>query len=101
VHVFFGETFAVRIRSDAVDYRYYRTRGSFAKLEPEIELPKAIKSACIEFAAASRVSLAGFDFKIDGEGRWYCLEMNPTPAFESYDRVMEGAIARRILARMS
>jgi D-alanine-D-alanine ligase-like ATP-grasp enzyme len=64
-------------------------------------LPSAIGKKCIEFAAASGVALAGFDFKVDDEGCWYCLEMNPAPAFESYDHVMNGAIARRIVAKLA
>jgi hypothetical protein len=101
VHVFQDEAFAVRVRSDAVDYRYYKTRGSFADLEPEPALPPEIGKACVEFAAASGVVLAGFDFKVDAEGRWYCLEMNPSPAFESYDHVLDGIIARRLVESLT
>ena len=101
VHVVHEEIFAVKIQSDAVDYRYYKSRGSFAKLQAEPLLPSAIGKKCIEFAAASGVALAGFDFKVDDEGCWYCLEMNPAPAFESYDHVMNGAIARRIVAKLA
>lgn len=101
VHVLENEIFPMRIQSDAIDYRYYKSHGSFAKFDPQMRPPEEISSACVRFAAKSGVLLAGFDFKVDREGRWYCLEMNPTPAFESYDRLMDGIIARRIVEWMS
>jgi hypothetical protein len=97
VHVCRGEAFAVRISSDAVDYRYYKARGSFAHLEPQATLPEEIRAGSIAFAATSGVALAGFDFKVDADGHWYCLEMNPSPAFESYDHALDGVIARRLV----
>jgi hypothetical protein len=101
VHVFRDDAFAVRIQSDAVDYRYYKARGSFARLEPEPSLPLDVRTRCIEFAMATGVVLGGFDFKIDAAGCWYCLEMNPAPAFESYDHVLGGVIGRRLVEALA
>lgn len=97
VHVLCGEAFSVRAQSDAIDYRYYRLNGSFLNLEAMHSIPEEMERRCIAFAADSGVKLAGFDFKIDANGSWYCLEMNPSPAFESYDHVLENGIARRIV----
>ncbi len=97
VHVLCGEAFSVRAQSDAIDYRYYRLEGSFLNLEAISNIPEEIEQRCTAFAKASGVNLAGFDFKIDANGLWHCLEMNPSPAFESYDHVLENRIACRII----
>jgi hypothetical protein len=92
VHVVGTEAFGVRIESDAVDYRYYRYQGTFSEFYPII-VPINIHKLCTTYAASRDVFLSGFDFKVDPNNQWWCLEMNPMPSFESYDRALEGAIA--------
>jgi hypothetical protein len=97
IHIVDASCFAAEIESDAVDYRYYRTRGSYSKMHVYESVPTEIVERCISYAEERGVVLAGFDFKVDEAGNWYCLEMNPSPGFEFYDRVLEGKICRKVL----
>ncbi len=96
VHVVKGEALAVAIESDAVDYRYYRRCGTYAKMRPLPDLPRHISDLCISYAGSRGVDIAGFDFKC-ADGVWYCLEMNPSPAFAYFDDSLEGRIAARLV----
>jgi hypothetical protein len=97
VHVMDGRAYAVEIDSDAVDYRYVRTRGTYAHMHPNAHVPPDIAERCASYAAAHGVLLAGFDFKVTPGGEWYCLEMNPAPGFEMYDHVLDGLISNHLL----
>jgi hypothetical protein len=97
VHVVGDQTFAVRIDSDAVDYRYYRRQGTFAQ-QRRGDISEELSRACIESVRGRGLILAGIDFKVDANGAWWCLEINPMPSFESYDVTLDGMIARAVLA---
>lgn len=96
VHVVGDSSYALRITSDAVDYRYFRTRGSYSSMTPCSDLPPEIERRCLRYAKVRGVPLAGFDFKVVDDV-WYCLEMNPSPAFEVFDRHGNGEIASSLL----
>jgi len=97
IHVVEDSVFAVEIESDAIDYRYYRTKGTYSHMRACESAPQWIMDLCRSYAQERGVVLAGFDFKVDDLGNWYCLEMNPSPGFESYDVVLEGRIGKRVL----
>jgi len=44
--------------------------------------------------------LAGWDFKVDSDGRAWCLEANAMPGYSSYDRRLGGSISNEILRLM-
>ena len=98
VHVVQNRVFAVEIDSDAIDYRYASYQGTYRHMRPLIKVPPDIGDLCVSYAEEGGVTLAGFDFKVDLDGNWFCLEMNPTPSFESYDHVHRGQIAECLLS---
>ena len=51
----------------------------------------------LRYAKSCGVLIAGFDFKVDELEQWYCLEMNSSPRFDSYDGVFGGAIGRALI----
>jgi hypothetical protein len=82
VHVVAGRTFATEVRSTAVDYRFDdEAAADYAPASP----PPELLTCCAAFAAAEGLSLAGLDFRLDGDGRWWCLESNPVPTFLPYE----------------
>lgn len=91
VHVVGEETFATRIGSDAVDYRY-----AGAEYEPAI-LPAGVARRCVELARRLGLALAGIDLRRRPDGRWYCFEVNPSPAYSCY----ETATGQRISAAIA
>lgn len=85
VHTVGGRVFAVRVRSEAVDYRYAHREGLAVEMEPTT-LPRAIEEACLAIARDLDLLFAGIDLKKTPEGDWYCFEVNPCPGFLYYER---------------
>jgi hypothetical protein len=92
VHVI-GEHLVAQVApADAVDYR---RAGAIARMEV-IEPPTALRDLLV--AATSRIGLAfaAWDFKIDPDGTYWCLEANPMPGYGPYDLRCDGAISRAL-----
>jgi glutathione synthase/RimK-type ligase-like ATP-grasp enzyme len=85
VHTVGDQVFAVRVRSQAVDYRYAHRDGFAVEMEPTM-LPRAIAQACLRIARDLDLLLAGIDLKETPDGDWYCFEVNPCPGFLYYER---------------
>ena len=81
IHTVGDRTFATRIRTGALDYRF---DGDDVAFEPAAA-PEALAQRCVRFAAAEGLLLAGFDFRVTPSGEWWCLEMNPVPTFLPYE----------------
>jgi glutathione synthase/RimK-type ligase-like ATP-grasp enzyme len=85
VHTVGERIFAVRVRSEAVDYRYAHRDGLPVEMEPTT-LPRAVEQACLAVARDLDLLFAGIDLKETPEGDWYCFEVNPCPGFLYYER---------------
>lgn len=61
-----------------------------------VELPAALRDLLV--AATSRIGLAfaAWDFKIDSDGTYWCLEANPMPGYGPDDLRCDGAISRAL-----
>ncbi|MFC4914098.1 ATP-grasp domain-containing protein [Actinomadura gamaensis] len=97
VHVVGDRASAVRIASDAVDYRVPEAATS----QHRTDLPGDLADRCIGLAARLGLRLAGVDLRLAPDGTWYCFEVNPSPAFTYYadaDTVAD-AIADLLLSR--
>ena len=97
VHVVGSNVYCVRIESDRIDYRYAASRGGARYLSRFEHLPSELAERCVRFAAGRGLNMAGFDFKIAESGEYYCLEMNPSPAFEFFDRCLGGEICNAVV----
>ena len=100
VHVVGRETFATRIVSDRVDYRYAGQDGGSTLLE-EHQLSDGVAERCADLAADLDLPLAGIDLRITDGGRVVCFEVNPSPAFSYYEshtgQPIAAAVARLLL----
>jgi hypothetical protein len=92
VHVIGERTFAVRVRTEAIDYRYAAQQGSTAELEPT-ELDEALRARCVHLARALDLPFAGIDLKITPGGEVFCFEVNPSPGFSYYEAATGQPIA--------
>ncbi len=81
VHVVGRQLFPVMIHSEAVDYRY----GATPFESTPCCLPEVISALCLHAAQAMKLTLAGFDLRRTPGGEWFCFEVNPSPAFSSFD----------------
>jgi glutathione synthase/RimK-type ligase-like ATP-grasp enzyme len=94
VHVVGKEVFAAEIRSDVDDYRYAGRLGGDVQIR-ETEIPDELAERCRTITRGLGLVVAGIDLRRTADGRWYCFEVNPSPAFTFYDR-SDGAIARAV-----
>ena len=90
VHVIGESAFACLIRSRSVDYRY-----GPASLEPA-HLPDEITARCVRLAHQLGLVLAGIDLIVTSTGEYYCLEVNPNPAFSYFELSNDNEIARAV-----
>jgi glutathione synthase/RimK-type ligase-like ATP-grasp enzyme len=97
VHVVGEETFGAEIVSQADDYRYASRKGLDVKLrawQPHAE----VAEKCRSLAQALGLHVAGLDLRYHPAGRWFCFEVNPSPAFTYYQdetgQPIDAAIAR-------
>lgn len=84
VHVVGDEIFATRVRTEAVDYRYARRDGLEASMEPAT-LPFDVEERCRSLSKRLDLPLCGIDLRETPDGKWYCFEANPSPAFSYYE----------------
>jgi glutathione synthase/RimK-type ligase-like ATP-grasp enzyme len=101
VHVVGEQTFACRIRSSADDYRYASQDGHAVDIEA-CELPPAIAQSCVDASRFMGLHLSGVDLRQREDGRWYCFEVNPSPAFAYFQKGsgqdIASAVARLLAA---
>lgn len=93
VHTIGQRVFATSIGASTVDYRYAYLAGEQEELE-ETTIDDDFANRCIELASAFGLEFAGIDFKVTPDGRVYCLEVNPSPAFSYYELHTRQPIAR-------
>lgn len=92
VHVAGEALFATRIESDADDYRYDTNRARMRA----VELPPDVEARCRAMSAWMGMTLTGIDLRLTADGRWYCFEVNPSPAFTYFEEATGQPIAAAI-----
>ena len=91
---------ATEIVTDAVDYRYAARDGLQTSMRP-IELPDDAAQACLDLSIALDLPLCGIDLKRTDDGRYFCFEVNPSPAFTYYEEHTEQPIAMAIARHLA
>ncbi len=85
VHTVGGQVFATAAATAATDYRYAaREVGEPAALRP-VELADEVAERCLGLAASLELDFAGIDLKVTPDGRVFCFEVNPSPAYSYYE----------------
>ena len=95
VHVVGEKVFACRIQCEADDYRY-ASRQELPVAIRACTLPPECAERCRLLAASMDLMLAGIDLRLTPEGRWFCFEVNPSPAFSYYQSVAGQSIAAAV-----
>ena len=94
VHVIGSEVFPVEIDATTVDYRY--SDGSDGAVMRAAELPHDVREACLLISRELRLPLAGIDLFRDLENRWWCFEVNPSPAYSCFEEPTGLPMARAL-----
>jgi D-alanine-D-alanine ligase-like ATP-grasp enzyme len=63
-----------------------------------IRLPDELAELLIRRTADQGLLFAGWDFKVDSDGTYWCLECNPMPGYSHYDRVCDYTISDALMA---
>lgn len=95
VHVVGDEVLCSEIRSEADDYRYAHRQGATVEMRTA-GLPESCLARCRKLAAATGLPFVGIDLRLTPDGRWYCFEVNPSPAFSFYEREPTSLVARAV-----
>ncbi len=102
VHVVGCEIYPCEIICDATDYRY--PGDVDVELRP-CRLPPEVEERCFRLSSAMNLPVAGIDLRRTPEGEWYCLEVNPSPAYSYYQAnaglPISAAIARLLASAAS
>jgi hypothetical protein len=102
VHVVGCEIYPCEIICDATDYRY--PGDVDVDLRP-CRLPPEVEERCFRLSSAMNLPVAGIDLRRTPEGEWYCLEVNPSPAYSYYQAnaglPISAAIARLLASAES
>jgi glutathione synthase/RimK-type ligase-like ATP-grasp enzyme len=97
VHTVGNDVFATEIVSDASDYRYASLQDATWQAQA-VEIPEAVADMCVALSAACDLPVAGIDLRRTPDGRYFCFEVNPSPAFVFYERAagqpISAAVAR-------
>jgi RimK-like ATP-grasp domain len=83
VHVVGNDTFAVCIKSEAVDYRYAARDGLNAEMQVHL-LPQDVAARCVRLSQVLCLPFCGIDLRLTPESRYVCFEVNPAPAYSYY-----------------
>lgn len=95
VHIVGEKVFATGIESDAIDYRYAGKYKKEVKFFP-YTLPTEIAKTCILLSKSFGLEVAGIDLKLTDDGKFFCFEVNPSPAFIVYERMTGQPISREV-----
>jgi glutathione synthase/RimK-type ligase-like ATP-grasp enzyme len=95
VHTIGEEAFATAVTSDATDYRYAHREGRETRLEA-MDLAPEVVASCISLTRSLGLSFAGIDLRMTPDGRVYCFEVNPSPAYSYYESHTGQPIARAL-----
>ena len=101
VHVVGEAVFATEIISDATDYRYSQSETGTAAELRAFNLEPEVAQRCRVLAQRLGLSLAGIDLKFTPDGRVYCFEVNPSPAFSYYEAHTAQPLARAIAQHLA
>ncbi len=83
VHVVGDATFGCEIISGCDDYRYAGRSGASTSLRA-CPVDDELAGRCVVLARGLGLPVAGVDLRRHPDGRWYCFEVNPSPAFSYY-----------------
>lgn len=93
VHTVNDQVFATKVISEGVDYRFSGTESDYES----IDVPEDIALLMQQVARQEGLTIAGFDFRVTDEGRWFCLEVNPVPTFLPYEMLAGQPIGDALL----
>jgi glutathione synthase/RimK-type ligase-like ATP-grasp enzyme len=100
VHTIGESLYASRIDTNRIDYRYAFQEGGWTEMSI-VTLPRDVADMCRNLAHSLDLHFAGIDLILGANGDVYCLEVNPSPAFNYYELRTGQPIARELALFLS
>jgi len=82
VHAIGSKVVAQTIATSNIDYRAHARAGNFSTCA----LPEQLRVRIVEASQLFGLTFTGWDFKVDDANKYWCLEANPMPGYNYYDR---------------
>ena len=98
VHVVGDRYQSELIQCPTVDYRL---DFDLAQHFPHHQIPPDLAQRLIQATKAFGLSFAGWDFKRTSDGEYWCLEANPMPGYDGYDRRCDRQISQLLVELLS
>lgn len=96
-HVVGDDVIAERIVSSGIDYR----RGAeLTRYEP-CRLPDEMRQRVVSTTKGFGLTFMGWDFKVDTDEEYWCLEANPMPGYNFYDEHAGYRITEALLGALT
>ncbi|AFY31478.1 RimK family alpha-L-glutamate ligase [Calothrix sp. PCC 7507] len=95
-HVVGNSVHAELIQCSEVDYRQSFEDADYVAFQ----LPESLCQQIIAATAAFGLQFAGWDFKVTDDHQFWCLEVNPMPGYDGYDKRANGRITDSLLAML-
>lgn len=96
LHVIGHRLVAQRVSTGSLDYRRAGGLDDMEVFDP----PGALRDQLVQGTRSIGLEFAGWDFKIDDDGGYWCLEANPMPGYSPYDDRCDGAISSELLLHL-
>ncbi|TMC22861.1 MAG: hypothetical protein E6J34_04900 [Chloroflexi bacterium] len=93
-HVVGEDVHAELIQSVAIDYR---NPSKYEVVFSSCTLPDELQKKLVRTSRAFQLLLVGWDFKVTDDGVYWCLEANPMPGYDWYDRRLGYKITTSLL----
>lgn len=100
VHVVGNAIFAIRIVSQAIDYRYAGRDGLDVDMVPHT-LPEPEAERCRALSKRLRLPFCGIDLMLQRDGTYVCFEVNPSPAYSYYQDMTGMPIADALVGYLA
>jgi RimK-like ATP-grasp domain len=95
-HVVGEQVHATEVVSAATDYRYAGRDSEEMEMRPR-DLPPEVEASCLALSRALELPVCGIDLRRTPEGRWFCFEANPSPAYSYYEDLTGQPIGRALV----
>lgn len=97
VHVVGDVVHATEVVSAATDYRYAGREAEEVEMRA-CEVPAEIEASCRALSAALELPMCGIDLRRAPDGRWFCFEVNPSPAYSFYEDITGQPIGEALVS---
>ena len=77
---------------------YRLSQGANVQEMEVFAVPTDLKNRLVSATSRMELAFAGWDFKVDADNIYWCLEADPMPGYLPYDLACQGAVSQALVA---